>query len=45
MKGLLSTQLHFDGVTVLVIQLLFSSILQQIEFLKNDTKANNANAG
>jgi hypothetical protein len=28
MKDLLSTQLHFDGVTVLVIQLLFSSILQ-----------------
>ena len=28
MKDLLSTQLQFDGVMVLVIQLLFSSILQ-----------------
>jgi hypothetical protein len=33
MKDLLSTQLQFDGVMVLVIQLLFSSILQLPAYL------------
>jgi hypothetical protein len=45
MKDLLSTQLHFDGVTVLVIQLLFqafcNSLSVKIESLNRDQVVTN----